>query len=296
VRSNHLFIIGNGFDLWHKMPTNYKDFYKQYRGYIEQIEHYFPSDLEEEELWSDFENVLGQFDESILLDENNFMDFSGDDFPTQQMYGLEDAVYNFSIEIVQDITSNFTEWIKSISLESSVQQMTFPATAQFISFNYTSTLQQLYKIPEENVYHIHGSIGQPSLLIFGHTEAVTHANAEEDIYYTEAINNGRKVLEALKKPVDYIIRDKLNPLLKNSEDISVITVIGHSLNKIDIPYFSSILCQHPDARWQCYSYSQCEAISHRSILEQIGVPANNLSVGTYEQLVKQYPLKEVIVI
>jgi hypothetical protein len=278
------------------MPTNYKDFYKQYRGYIEQIEHYFPSDLEEEELWSDFENVLGQFDESILLDENNFMDFSGDDFPTQQMYGLEDAVDNFSIEIVQDITSNFTEWIKSISLESSVQQMTFPATAQFISFNYTSTLQQLYKIPEENVYHIHGSIGQPSLLIFGHTEAVTHANAEEDSYYTEAINNGRKVLEALKKPVDYIIRDKLNPLLKNSEDISVITVIGHSLNKIDIPYFSSILCQHPDARWQCYSYSQCEEISHRSILEQIGVPANNLSVGTYEQLVKQYPLKEVVVI
>ncbi|WP_105172426.1 bacteriophage abortive infection AbiH family protein [Pseudoalteromonas sp. T1lg24] len=296
MRSNHLFIIGNGFDLWHKMPTSYKDFYKQYRVYLDQIEHYFPSRLEEEELWSDFENVLGQFDESILVSENDFMDFSGDDFPTKEMYGLEDAVDNFSIEIVQEITHNFTGWIKSINLENSVQKITFPDTAQFISFNYTSTLQQLYKIPEKNVYHIHGSVGQASPLIFGHTEAVTHARAEEDSYYTEAINNGRKVLEALQKPVDDIIRNRLNSLLKNSEDVSVITVIGHSLNKIDIPYFSRIVHQYPDARWQCYSYSQGEAIAHRSILEQIGVPANNLSIGTYEQLVKQYPLKEAVVI
>ena len=70
MNSNHLFIIGNGFDLWHNLPTNYKDFYQQYREYLDQIEHYFPNGLQEEELWSDFENVLGKFDESILIDEN----------------------------------------------------------------------------------------------------------------------------------------------------------------------------------------------------------------------------------
>ena len=65
--------------------------------------------------------------------------------------------------------------------------------------------------------------------------------AEEDSYYTVAINNGRRVLEVLRKPVADIIRDKLNPLLEScATDISVITVIGHSLNKIDLPYFSSI--------------------------------------------------------
>jgi len=295
LNSNHLFIIGNGFDLWHNLPTNYKDFYQQYREYLDQIEHYFPNGLQEEELWSDFENVLGKFDESILIDENDFMDFSGDDFPTQQMYGLEDAVENFSNDTIQSITKSFTTWINSINLERSVEQLTFPDTAKFINFNYTSTLQQLYKIPVEHVYHIHGNVGQAKPLIFGHTEAVTQAMAEEDSYYTVAINNGRRVLEVLRKPVADIIRDKLNPLLEScATDISVITVIGHSLNKIDLPYFSRIADQFPNAHWQCFSYSLIEATAHRTILGQIGIPIGNLSIGTYKQLVQQYPLKRAV--
>lgn len=290
MSSNHLFIIGNGFDLWHKLPTSYKDFYKKYSDYLDQIEHYFSYGLQDEKLWSDFENVLGQFDESILIDENDFMDFSGDSFPTQQMYGLEDAVDSFSRDIVKDITMSFTEWLKGININSSVQKMTFPDAAQFISFNYTSTLQQLYKTPENNVKHIHGSLGQRSRLVFGHAGTVIHATADKDTYYTEAINNGRKVLEALQKPVNYIVRDKLNPWLENNEGISVITVIGHSLNNIDRPYFSRIANEYPNARWQCYSFSKQEAMAHGAILEQIGVSKNNLSVCTYTELVQHYPL------
>lgn len=290
MSSNHLFIIGNGFDLWHKLPTNYKDFYKQYNGYLDQIEHYFSYGLQEEKLWSDFENVLGQFDESILIEENDFMDFSGDEFPTQQMYGLEDAVDNFSREIIDDITDNFTEWLKGISLNKLAQQMVFPDQARYISFNYTSTLQQTYAVPETNVNHIHGSLGQSSSLIFGHTETVVHATAEEDTYYTEAINHGRKVLEVLQKPVNDIIRSNLTPWLNEIENISMITVIGHSLNNIDLPYFSRIVEKFPDAHWQCYSFSQKEVLAHSSILQQIGVPKNNLRVGTYTDLVQDYPL------
>lgn len=290
MSSNHLFIIGNGFDLWHKLPTSYRDFYKQYKGYLDQIEHYFSYGLQEEELWSDFENVLGQFDESILIEENDFMDFSGDEFPTQQMYGLEDAVDNFSREIINDITDSFTEWLKGISLDKLVQQMVFPDQAQYISFNYTPTLQQIYAAPETNVNHIHGSLVQSNSLIFGHTETVIRATAEEDTYYTEAINHGRKILEVLQKPVNDIITSNLTPWLNKIGNISSITVIGHSLNNIDLPYFSRILEEFPDAHWQCYSYSQEEALAHSSILQQIGVQKNNLKVGTYTDLVQDYPL------
>jgi hypothetical protein len=290
VSSNNLFIIGNGFDLWHKLPTSYKDFYKQHNKHLDQIEHYFSCGLQEEELWSDFENVLGKFDESILIEENDFMDFSGDEFPTQQMYGLEDAVDNFSRNIINDITDSFTEWLRGISLNKLAQQIVFPDQARYISFNYTSTLQQLYAIPETNVNHIHGSLGQSSNLIFGHTETVVHATAEEDTYYTEAINHGRKVLEALQKPVNDIIKSNLTPWLNKIDNISVITVIGHSLNNIDLPYFSRIVEKFPDAYWQCYSFSQKEAFAHSSILQQIGVPKNNLRVGTYTDLVQHYPL------
>lgn len=290
MSSNQLFIVGNGFDLWHKLPTNYKDFYNQYTDYLDQIENYFSYGLQEEELWSDFENVLGQFDESILIEENDFMDFSGDEFPTQQLYGLEDAVDEFSREIVEGITSCFTEWIKGISIKSSVQQMRFPDEAQFISFNYTSTLQQLYKTPKNQVYHIHGSLEQRSRLIFGHTEAVLQATADKNTYYTEAINSGRKVLLALQKPVNEIIRDKLNPWLENNENISVITVIGHSLNNIDLPYFSRIAIKFPDALWQCYSFDKEEAKAHGAVLERIGVSKKKINIGIYKDLVQRYPL------
>lgn len=294
MSSNHLFIIGNGFDMWHKLPTSYRDFYNQYKGYLDQIEHYFSYGLQEEELWSDFENVLGQFDDSVLIEENDFMDFSGDEFPTRQMYGLEDAVYDFSRDIINNITDSFTEWLKGISLNKLAQLMVFPNQARYISFNYTSTLQQLYAVPETNVNHIHGSLGSSGRLIFGHTQTVVYARAEEDSYYTEAINHGRKVLEVLQKPVNDIIRSNLTPWLNKNKNISVITVIGHSLNNIDLPYFSRIAEEFPDAHWQCYSFNQKEALAHSSILQQIGVPKNNLRVGTYTDLVQDYPVQTVI--
>ncbi|MFV0576456.1 MAG: bacteriophage abortive infection AbiH family protein [Vibrio sp.] len=290
MSSNHLFIIGNGFDLWHKLPTSYKEFYQQYKQYLDQIEHYFSDGLQEEELWSDFENVLGQFDDSVLIGENDFMDFSGNEFPTQQMYGLEDAVYDFSRDIINNITDSFTEWLKGISLNKLAQQMVFPNQAKYISFNYTSTLQQLYAVPEADVNHIHGSLGKSGRLIFGHTQTVVYARAEEDSYYTEAINHGRKVLEVLQKPVNDIIRSNLTPWLNANKNISVITVIGHSLNNIDLPYFSRIVKEFPDAHWQCYSFNKKEALTHSSILQQIGVPKKNLRVGTYTDLVQDYPV------
>lgn len=37
-----------------------------------------------------------------------------------------------------------------------------------------------------------------------------------------------------------------------------------------------------------------EALAHSSILQQVGVPKNNLRVGTYTDLVQDYPLQTVI--
>ncbi|MDD9174414.1 hypothetical protein ERW49_14280 [Aliivibrio finisterrensis] len=289
MMSNQLFIIGNGFDLWHKLPTGYREFYKENSDYLDQIEHYFSDGLQEEELWSDFESVLGQFDESILIDENDFMDFSGDSFPTQQLYGLEDAVDEFSHEIVDNITRCFREWIKGINIDNAVLQMTFPDESRFINFNYTSTLQVAYKVSERKVYHIHGSLEQRTPLIFGHTKTVFNATADEDSYYTEAINNGRSVLTALQKPVNEIIEDRLSPWIKNNGDISMITIIGHSLNKIDIPYFQRIVNELPNVHWQCYSFNEEESINHAEILNSIGIPTSRLFCGTYDDLVQHYP-------
>lgn len=272
------------------MPTGYKEFYYQQKGYLDTIEHYFPNGLYEEELWSDFENVLGQFDTNVLIDERDLMDFSGDDFPTQQMYGLEDDMTNIGQEMVQNISKNFTDWIKSIPLDAVNQQLSLPKAAKYINFNYTATLQQIYGIPPEDVCHIHGSIEQRNKLIFGHTESVVYASSEDHAYYTDAINNASKVLEALEKPVNKVISDRLVPFLNKNTDTSFITIIGHSLNKVDLAYFSKILVKYPDAQWECYSYNQKEANKHKVILQKLGVAKDRLIVGTYVELVEKFPL------
>ena len=126
---DYLFIIGNGFDLWHELATSYREFYSLYADYLDAQQNYFPSPRYGEELWSDFESSLGEFDESVLIEENDFMDFSGDDFPTRQHFGLEDAVSNCGEEFVNTITSHFTNWVKGIDITHATIQMFFPSSA-----------------------------------------------------------------------------------------------------------------------------------------------------------------------
>ena len=58
-----LIILGNGFDLAHELPTKYSDFrdftWINNREFYEQLTKY----IFEDDLWNDFENALGSFDE-----------------------------------------------------------------------------------------------------------------------------------------------------------------------------------------------------------------------------------------
>lgn len=292
MASGYLFIVGNGFDLWHELPTSYREFYSLNAKYLDAQQNYFPTQLFCEELWSDFESALGKFDESALIEENNFMDFSGDDFPTQQLYGLEDAVLEFGEGFVRTITELFTNWVRDIDLSNIQKKMTFPSGAHFINFNYTTTLQTVYDISESNILHIHGAVTYSSELVFGHSRDVVNSDPSEDSYYSEAINNGRKVLRDLKKPVDLVIANTLKPWLSDSDDVSKIVIIGHSLNDIDMPYIKTILSKFPNALWECYSYSAVEASVHKTKLLDIGVSDSLLRVGTYRELLKAFPLGE----
>ena len=51
----------------------------------------------------------------------------------------------------------FDEWIKSIDISCIETDLYFPKSARFLSFNYTETLEEAYKIPKQQVLHIHGS-------------------------------------------------------------------------------------------------------------------------------------------
>lgn len=66
-----LVVIGNGFDLAHKLPTTYSDFKNQLAqdcsDFYRDICEYIP----EESLWYSFEEALAELDVEQLQDDNS---------------------------------------------------------------------------------------------------------------------------------------------------------------------------------------------------------------------------------
>lgn len=62
-----LYVIGNGFDLWHELPTKYTDFYAFAAIHLDDLEQYLNLEPNSETLWNNFEANLGKFDSDIFL-------------------------------------------------------------------------------------------------------------------------------------------------------------------------------------------------------------------------------------
>jgi len=98
---NILYIIGNGFDLWHSLPTKYSDFYKFSTQELDDLEQ-FLSHISCEDLWNNFEFVLGKYDWSAFYEFYNHIDVTDDSFKPSMAFGLED-------ELSQE-TDNLVKW------------------------------------------------------------------------------------------------------------------------------------------------------------------------------------------
>ena len=69
MSDKRLYIIGNGFDIFHGVKSKYSDFkdYVEQNDYdlFEALEEYFNTD----ELWSDFEETLAYIDTEKIVDD-----------------------------------------------------------------------------------------------------------------------------------------------------------------------------------------------------------------------------------
>ena len=193
----NLFIIGNGFDLAHGLPTRYSKFREFLRTKYGADEYAYlvsPSpqgdgfgnvwvdskevanlvtrmlrdacadelrDACEDEYWSDFENALGYFDYAEFFEDVEEYDREGDVHFYRTFYNIEDIADNllFCIPHIKDL---FQEWIGTIDISSTSPKPHFaeiinPTADFFLTFNYTSTLATIYCC--QNICHIHGKQG-----------------------------------------------------------------------------------------------------------------------------------------
>lgn len=267
-----LYIIGNGFDLNHGLKTNYTDFKAWLKNYKPEIyniilELYQIDDNEDtNSWWSMFESHLVDFDvyeEIIELTKEYNIDYGSDDFRESDRYvGSIEAERKFE-KLMKNILIHFNDWVNSLSpLSIESKMINIDKEALFINFNYTQTLETIYGVPQERVYHLHGKQGDNNYVL-GHGRSFEYINkrirdnnappkglSEEELYewysdnYNEAYENIVESTTAkfysYKKNVDGIIETHSEVFDKLS-DVREIYIYGFSFSDIDNPYIKKII-------------------------------------------------------
>lgn len=278
-----LFIIGNGFDVAHKLPTKYSDFQEYLmENYPEASDEYLivPTSFmmpdgderynddevvgfllkiitETEatgEAWNDLENTLGRlgFDEC-------FEDWDDDDDNEwHKVYRNEDTAANVN-GAVKMIKEYFSDWIETIDIFGTEQKTKFYHLIDnnndlFLTFNYTETLEEIYEA--KNVYHIHGKQG--GKLVFGHGNDTDNY----DEYMNRNIGSENSLSElqaALKKDTQTVISQN-KFLFKALGAVDEIYSYGFSFSDVDMVYIKEICSASPTENivWYIYDYDSAK--------------------------------------
>ncbi len=219
------------------------------------LEHFFPAldDKGDSLLWSDFEKALGIMDRENVLDYcqtgHNLEDYEN---ISHYAYDIEDSPDIYLSSILSDLYACFHAWVNSLAIYGEDTSLPyFEKDALFFSFNYTETLEKIFKAPYENICHIHGRRNVSDQYIYGHNsnngETIIGDTFVEDVAY-EKIDNYYHGL--YKDTCKHIIENRnFFDKIRKSSVIKVI-VYGCSLGEIDLPYFTEINnCISSEADW-----------------------------------------------
>lgn len=263
-----LFVIGNGFDLQHGIPSRFSDFGRSVAAtdpdIVRLIDEYLFVD---EDFWNCFEARLATFDFDNVIDhaEQFLVSYGAEDWSDAFHHDFEYEIEQVVGGLSRRLHTRFAEWIRSLPIPEAgavpLVSCVDPA-ARFLSFNYTPTLQRLYGVPDCNVLHIHGRSSDPNdEIVLGHgwerppeDMLVCEVNEDTD---TRVAGGYRLIDEYFAdtfKPTERLI-ERYRAQFDGLRDVSEVIVLGHSLADVDAPYFHEIIARTlPSASWtvSCY--------------------------------------------
>lgn len=270
---NKLYILGNGFDLAHDLPTRFDPNFKDIAQKYEQYNFGDIYQSREGDIWSDFENLLGYPDFNTLgeIFEGYAPDYLSDResdrdgiiYQVELNGNLRTALYEFADEADDSLCN--------IQVNDLIKQI-LDSDGYYITFNYTHTLEKVYDIPWNQILHIHGEVGKDNLELgypkgsfipekysydargkgigpYIEIEIEDHIKDIEDYYTRTAYENLLDKCESFYKEsrID-LLEDFLS---KNQCIIEEIIVYGHSC-AIDFDYFSYLNKRYSNAYWKFY--------------------------------------------
>lgn len=175
--SKTLFIIGNGFDLAHGVPSGYNNF-RKFLYPKSELRQVLDNFIDKDDIWGNLEDSLAYLDRESLMDNIDLFlkefeaeDEDSEDFTYGKFYSAIDWALYPAIIILEDLPYLFKKWVKKLKnprpKESLINLLN--SNAKYITFNYTEFLETVYGIPPENILYIHGNRkNKKENLILGH--------------------------------------------------------------------------------------------------------------------------------
>ncbi|RGA12930.1 hypothetical protein DPZ15_24975, partial [Klebsiella pneumoniae] len=285
-----LYIIGNGFDIRHGLPTRYKHF-KSYvakndKELYDAIEEYIPAGDE----WNELESALGEIDYELILQNSEMflVTYNTEDWSDAYHHDYQYEVDKITRMLSARLKEQFADWVKGINIADAYNSEQYippiPRESLYFSFNYTNTLQQIYAVPDAQIMHIHGNCSYDEDLILGHSFRVEkslnpYIGPDQDIRIAEAYDSIDKYFGNTFKPSEDIIKEE-NVFFSSLKNVDEVIVLGHSLAEVDGEYFAEINKSIPkSARWIVALYKGEEKSGS---LEDYDVRASNISFVLYE--------------
>lgn len=272
-----LFVIGNGFDVAHGLPTKYLDYRSflqhssEYEEFCMRMENTYGLGDNTDCWWREFERNLGDgriFEfEFETMAENAIEEMVTDDGDI--MYDVEETLrYHFEpyYKFMEKLNKTVLEWVRSVDILKAkpIFNKTIDDDSYYFSFNYTEVLEEIYNVPYYQICHIHGSVTDGSVIMgHGNIDAIEKFEKEADEREENWDKNGAEVsrgicnfYSASFKDTSKIIRNRDTVFSKYNE-VNEIHVFGHSLGEVDMPYFWEIKKNVQDgAEW--YFYVHCD--------------------------------------
>lgn len=265
----NLYIIGNGFDIHHCIPSRYADYLNWLKNnkkttYNKIVDLY--NDADENEWWNEFETNLGYFEIREKIENISFVcQPDEDDFEKMRVIDTTVGAWEAETEIggvINAIKDTFHEWVDSLPQASINDKVNIDVNDSFfITFNYTLTLECLYKIERDKILHIHGSLNDDEYILgHGRTYEDIKSDAEKYVnpydgkqdpseYGLDAIddeiteNTKNEVINqvmSIAKPIGQIIQ-KYSKLFNQFSNVENVFIYGLSFSEVDKPYLENIL-------------------------------------------------------
>lgn len=304
----NLYIIGNGFDIYHGLDTKYQSFAKflskKNNEIYQLILIYYglpdisgnPVSDDDYNLWSTFELALADLDyEQVLEDKSDYAANPGSsDFKDRDWHSYPIEMKLIIEKLTNGLISVFNTFILNVEFPESIsdKQIEIKSNSTFLNFNYTNTLERYYGISEGNICYIHNKAKADKYeIILGHgtdpenfqeekevppsglseEEKQEYMNDQFDLSYENAKIEILSYYTQAFKNTQTAIDSNIDffDSLKNLENVFV---LGHSMSEADIKYFEKIASiSKKNPNWVVSYHKEDDKEKYLDILVNLGI-------------------------